>query len=217
MTDNVEWRKVQPRSVNEFHTNDDVDSGTRAHHHTLGEGVNQAARGSDLKALGSIVAELIASVETLTNELDLVNDLVPQIGDLLVSQRSAETVNYKLANGQALATVDYPELFALYGYIYGGAGANFNLPDYSDRSPVGKSGTKALGSTGGSDTHTLTTANLPPHTHDIPRSAATGTDATFARGGVFGANIQSGNGGFANTAVNHVNKYLASNYFVRVK
>lgn len=34
-----------PKVVSEFHTNDDVDSSSDAHHHTLGPGANQAAPG----------------------------------------------------------------------------------------------------------------------------------------------------------------------------
>ena len=34
------------RVVNEFHSNDDVDKDSNAHHHTLGGGANQASPGS---------------------------------------------------------------------------------------------------------------------------------------------------------------------------
>lgn len=34
-----------PKVVSEFHTNDDVDSSSDAHHHTLGPGANQASPG----------------------------------------------------------------------------------------------------------------------------------------------------------------------------
>jgi len=49
-----------------------------------------------------------------------------------------------LANGASLSTSAYPELFAAIGYTYGGAGANFNIPNMQNRytrmsgsSPVG--------------------------------------------------------------------------------
>lgn len=59
--------KVQPKEVKEFHTNDDVDSGALAHHHTLGLGINQAARGSDFKALHEAVdAYIIANNALIT-------------------------------------------------------------------------------------------------------------------------------------------------------
>ena len=34
-----------------------------------------------------------------------------------------------IRNGQSLATADFPELFAVLGYKYGGSGASFNVPD----------------------------------------------------------------------------------------
>lgn len=34
------------KTINEFHTNDDVDKDSGAHHHTLGGGANQASPGS---------------------------------------------------------------------------------------------------------------------------------------------------------------------------
>lgn len=34
------------RTINEFHTNDDVDRDGNSHHHTLGTGANQASSGS---------------------------------------------------------------------------------------------------------------------------------------------------------------------------
>lgn len=34
-----------PKVVSEFHTNDDVDSSSEAHHHTLGPNANQASPG----------------------------------------------------------------------------------------------------------------------------------------------------------------------------
>ena len=36
---------------------------------------------------------------------------------------------YLICNGQSVSTTTYPELFAAIGYLYGGAGATFNLPD----------------------------------------------------------------------------------------
>ena len=38
--------RPDPNSVRELHVNDDVDSSSDAHHHTLGPGVNQAANGA---------------------------------------------------------------------------------------------------------------------------------------------------------------------------
>ena len=38
-------------------------------------------------------------------------------------------IGYLECNGQSVSTTQYPELFNAIGYLYGGAGANFNVPD----------------------------------------------------------------------------------------
>jgi microcystin-dependent protein len=83
-------------------------------------------------------------------------------------------------NGAAVSRSTYSALFAIIGTTYGaGDGAStFNLPDLQDNVAVGKSGTKALASTGGANTvastgniagstanATLSTAQLASHSH----------------------------------------------------
>ncbi len=68
-------------------------------------------------------------------------------------------------NGQLLDRAAYPALFAAIGTTYGSTLAtNFRVPDLSDRVPVG-AGSRARGTTGGAATVTLTTGQLPAHTH----------------------------------------------------
>ena len=61
-------------------------------------------------------------------------------------------------NGAAVSRSTYSALFAIVGTTYGaGDGATtFNLPDLQDNVAIGKSGTKALASTGGANTVTST-------------------------------------------------------------
>ena len=61
-------------------------------------------------------------------------------------------------NGAAVSRSTYSALFAIISTTYGaGDGAStFNLPDLQDNCCVGKSGTKALASTGGANTVTST-------------------------------------------------------------
>lgn len=72
-----------------------------------------------------------------------------------------------LCDGSSLATADYPDLFAAIGYQFGGSGASFNLPDLRDRFPVGAGSTYSLGSTGGSNSVTLSTSDMPNHDHSV--------------------------------------------------
>lgn len=84
--------------------------------------------------------------------------------------------------GQAISRTTYAALFALVGTTYGtGDGSTtFNLPDKTGRASVMKeaSATRltathfggdstALGAVGGSESHTLTTAQLAAHSHGI--------------------------------------------------
>lgn len=68
--------------------------------------------------------------------------------------------NSLLCDGASYAVADYPFLFAIIGYTYGGAGAFFNVPNLVDRFPIGV-GTKALGTSGGAPTKVIANTNLP--------------------------------------------------------
>lgn len=82
--------------------------------------------------------------------------------------------NFLLCDGASYSTTTYAELFAVIGYKFGGAGGNFNVPQIADKMPIGKSGSKSIGDTGGAATHQLTEAEMPSHSHNVAVSAATG-------------------------------------------
>jgi len=78
-------------------------------------------------------------------------------------------------NGTAVSRSTYSALFAIVGTTYGvGDGSTtFNTPDLQDNTPVGKSGTKALGSTGGANTVAVTaTGNVGGSTANASLSTA---------------------------------------------
>lgn len=87
---------------------------------------------------------------------------------------------YLECNGAAVSRTTYAALYAIIGDTYGsGDGSTtFNVPDLQDNVAMGKSGTKAVGSTGGANTvtptgnvagstanATLSTAQLASHNH----------------------------------------------------
>jgi microcystin-dependent protein len=86
-----------------------------------------------------------------------------------------------LCNGQLLNIAQYQALFAIIGTTYGGNGTTtFALPDLQGRVPVGVGQGAGLppvvqGQIAGSANLTLTTANIPPHTHSLMVSSANGT------------------------------------------
>lgn len=106
-------------------------------------------------------------------------------GTVLPFAGSAAPDGWLLCFGQAVSRATYANLFATIGTTFGvGDGSTtFNLPDLRGRIPAGKDnmgGTAAsrlttagsgvngatLGATGGAETHTLTVAQMPSHTHE---------------------------------------------------
>jgi microcystin-dependent protein len=83
------------------------------------------------------------------------NSTVPT-GSLLPFAGSVAPSGFLMANGASVSTVTYPNLFAVIGYTYGGAGASFNLPQMAGFVPAGTGGTLglALGGTTGATTET---------------------------------------------------------------
>jgi len=86
-------------------------------------------------------------------------------------------------DGSSLLRVDYPDLFAVIGTVYGSAdSAHFNIPDLSGRVAVGVgTGTgltpRSLADSFGEETHTLTVGELASHVHTTGNSAVLGTSA----------------------------------------
>ena len=114
-------------------------------------------------------------------------------------------------NGAAVSRSTYSALFAIVGTTYGaGDGATtFNVPDLQDNVAVGKSGTKALASTGGANTvtstgnvggstanATLSTAQLASHTHNFRAQTTQGAP------NVIQCQTTTGLGGQQNTFTN---------------
>jgi microcystin-dependent protein len=93
---------------------------------------------------------------------------------------------FALCAGQLLPIAQYTALFALLGTTYGGNGqTNFQLPNLQGRITVGAGQGNGLsvynlGQQGGTEAVTLTTGNIPAHTHLI--SNTTSQPATAAAG-----------------------------------
>lgn len=96
--------------------------------------------------------------------------LVPP-GSIMPYAVSSAPGGWLLCDGSAVSRSTYATLFSLIGSTYGnGNGYNtFNLPDMRGRMIVGFNSSDtsfdSLGETGGSKTATLTTNELPAHTH----------------------------------------------------
>ena len=110
----------------------------------------------------------------------------PFIGEIRLLPYTFAPLGWQDCDGSLLPISGYETLFTLVGTTYGGDGQNtFAVPDLSGRLPVhvgtglGLS-SYSLGQLGGSESVTLTPAQLPAHTHTAMvtnAAASTGTPA----------------------------------------
>lgn len=81
-------------------------------------------------------------------------------------------------NGSIVLRTEYDNLFNAIGYTYStlfsGSDLSFNVPDFRGRIGVGSGAgvgltSRTLGNKGGEESHTLTVAEMPSHTHSLTR------------------------------------------------
>src|SRR6478609_2509939 len=80
---------------------------------------------------------------------------------------------WALCNGQGLPINQNQALFALLGTTYGGNGqTTFALPNLQGRLPIHAGSGYTLGQVAGESSHTLTSAEMPMHTHAVAASSS---------------------------------------------
>ena len=105
------------------------------------------------------------------------------VGTIVMYGGSVAPAGWLLCDGAAVSRTTYSELWGVLGTTFGSGDTvnTFNLPDLTDRFPLGP-GARALGNSGGAEEVALTTAQLPSHshglnnhTHSTPNHTHTGT------------------------------------------
>lgn len=92
----------------------------------------------------------------------------PFIGQLALFGMNWCPKNWLPANGQLLPIQQNTALFSLFGIQYGGDGrVTFGLPNLQERAPVSASGSYPVGTAWGQASVTLTTQQMPMHTHFV--------------------------------------------------
>jgi len=114
-----------------------------------------------------------ALLDPLLKAAGVDSEAVPPVGSLQAYAGATIPDGWLLCDGRDLAKLTYPDLADALGTTWGTptSQANFRLPDLRGRSligagPGGSLTARTLGTTGGAETHTLSTSEIPSHSHD---------------------------------------------------
>jgi microcystin-dependent protein len=111
----------------------------------------------------------------------------PYIGEIRLFGGNFAPVGWLLCQGQVLSIAEYDVLFNLIGTTYGGDGVNtFAIPNLASRIPYHQGSGYVLGQAGGAEQVTLTSQQLPVHTHAVNANTPNASQAAPA-GNVWGA------------------------------
>jgi microcystin-dependent protein len=111
----------------------------------------------------------------------------PFLSEIKIMSFGFPPKGWALCNGQLLSINQNQALYSLLGTTYGGDGRiNFGLPNLQGRTPNHMGQGLTLGQMGGEQTHTLTTGEVPPHTHGAI-GASDNSDAALPTGNYLGA------------------------------
>lgn len=154
---------------------------------------------------------------------------------------------WMFCQGQTMAIAQWDAVYALLGTTYGGDGVStFLLPNMASRVPVhpGTGGgltNRILGQVGGTETNTITVANIAAHVHSVTGTAAilasgedgrrltpVGTYPAVNGDMIYGSttntqmaaaslNLQTSLAGNGSTPVENLKPYLAVNFIICVE
>ncbi len=106
----------------------------------------------------------------------------PFLGEIKIFAGNFAPRDYAFCDGRSVPVDQNPALFSIISTLYGGDGrTTFDLPDLQGRAPLHYGGSQGPGLSPyrlaeklGTDTVTLTDANMPPHNHNAQASELAG-------------------------------------------
>jgi microcystin-dependent protein len=113
----------------------------------------------------------------------------PYVGEIRMFAGNFAPAGWMFCEGQLLEISENETLFQLIGTTYGGDGqSTFALPDLRGRIPLHQGNNFTLAEAGGAEEITLTTQQIPAHSHALLASVAQATtnsptNNTFAQSG----------------------------------
>lgn len=97
----------------------------------------------------------------------------PYVGEIRMFAGNFAPAGWMFCDGQSLPISENETLYNLIGTTYGGDGeSTFDLPNLQSRVPMHWGNGVVLAETGGTETVTLQTAQIPIHTHQLIGSGA---------------------------------------------
>jgi microcystin-dependent protein len=107
----------------------------------------------------------------------------PYVGEIRMFAGNFAPAGWAFCNGALVAISENDTLFNLIGTTYGGDGqSTFGLPNLQGRAPVHVGSGFVLGQMAGTESVTLTTQQLPVHTHPMTASADAANQITGNNG-----------------------------------
>jgi microcystin-dependent protein len=130
----------------------------------------------------------------------------PYVGEVRLVGFNFAPQGWMTCQGQQIAISENTTLFQLVGTTYGGDGQQtFNLPDLQGRTPInmGSNGSNnyVIGQKGGVETVTLTTNQIPAHTHNL-QASSNAVSVNTPTNNTVGANIKTYSSAAPATAMN---------------
>jgi microcystin-dependent protein len=189
---------------------------------------------------GSAGAHLFSCTTTANAEaivsLSVVASYPIPVGAISIYTATAVPTGWLACNGQAVSRTTYQDLFTVTGTTFGAGNTSttFNVPDLRGRIPIGNDamGTTTAarvtpagsgitgyttGASGGTETHTVTTAQFPAHAHNVNTPVRTGVGSnSFSPGcGTFGSGAISALANGSGNAHQNMPPAIVLNYMIR--
>jgi microcystin-dependent protein len=109
----------------------------------------------------------------------------PFVGEIRMFAGNFAPAGWAFCQGQLVPISENETLFNLIGTTYGGDGQNtFALPNLASRVPIHAGPGFTLGQTGGAESVTLTTSQIPAHSH-VPQASSNTGQNNSPQGGVW--------------------------------
>jgi microcystin-dependent protein len=101
----------------------------------------------------------------------------PYVGEIRMFAGNFAPAGWMFCEGQLLPISENETLFQLIGTTYGGDGeSTFALPDLRGRIPIHQGNGFILAETGGAEEITLTTSQIPAHSHPLLANSGLASD-----------------------------------------